>query len=73
MHTKHSEKDKELVNILKEVPLFFKTPPILPTPPFSWEKLGGGGFQPCYEDEALCNNHQQFPTITYFLSQRAPS
>ena len=30
-----------LVNMLKVVPLFFKTPPILPTPPFFWAKLGG--------------------------------
>ena len=45
MHTKRSERQhwKGLVNMLKVVPLFFKTPPILPTPPFFWEKLWGGG------------------------------
>ena len=31
--------------------------------------------EPCHiKDEALCNNsQQQFPNISYFMSQRAPS
>ena len=65
-----------LVNMFKVVHLFFKTPPILPTLPLYGKNLGVR-FQAwgalSHLKGTLYNNCQQFPTITYFSSQRAPS